>query len=280
MKTMSRLILGFVFIAAAAAPARAGASSDTLRPEVVETFFRLRVVAAALDSANVNGPVPGPTTGLIPFASVLDRSSVMAKLLRGSLRDAWGRPILFWSNGSDYLVASLGADGRPQFDYALDPPYSGVPRGWAGTDPDDDLLIANGLAYRGPSSQSELVRRAMAEIRSAGTACESFAVDNNNYPGPVAPIDALSSIETDLSPIYIRVLPILDPWGHPYRFWSNTRAYALLSYGVDGQPDYPYAAWGQVEFEALAVGATTLIGPDVVFGNGQFRQWPGIGINP
>jgi len=88
MKTMSRLILGFVFIAAAAAPARAGASSDTLRPEVVETFFRLRVVAAALDSANVNGPVPGPTTGLIPFASVLDRSSVMAKLLRGSLRDA------------------------------------------------------------------------------------------------------------------------------------------------------------------------------------------------
>lgn len=204
----------------------------------------------------------------------------MAKLLHGGLRDAWGRPILYWSNGPSYIVASLGADGLAQFDYTLDPPYTGVPRGWAGTDPADDLLIVDGIAYRGPSSQTELVRRAIADIRSAGTACESFGVDYNIYPGPVTPMDALSSIGSELEPIYIRVLPILDPWGQPYRFWSNTRSYAIVSYGVDGQPDYPYAMWGQAEFEALAVGAAALVGPDVVFVNRQLVQWPGIGIAP
>jgi len=120
----------------------------------------------------------------------------------------------------------------------------------------------------------------MAELRSAGTACESYAVGNNVYPGPVTPIDALTRVASSLQPIYIRQLPIMDPWGHPYLFWSNTQSYALLSYGVDGLPDHPYDLWGQSDFEAVATGASTLIGPDVIFVNGQFRQWPGIGINP
>jgi hypothetical protein len=277
MNHRSRLLFALSLAAAGIAPLHA---SDALPQDVVDTVFRLRVVGSALDTANLNGAFPGPTTGLVPVSSVLDREWTREKLLRGSLRDSWGRPILYWSDGSDYVVASFGADGLPQFDYALDPPYSGVPKGWAGTDPNDDLLIVDGMVFRGPSSQSEVVRRAVGEIRSAGTACESFAIDNNLYPGPIAPIDALSSIESDLSPIYIRRLPIVDPWGHPYRFWSNARAYAIVSFGVDGQPDYPYAAWGQTDFEALSVGPTSLIGPDLVFVNGRFVQWPGIGITP
>jgi len=278
MKHRSRLLFALLSVAAAAcAPMHA---SDAVPQDVLDTIFRLRVVGAALDTANVNGAFPAPTAGLVPVSSVLDREWGHAKLLRGSLRDSWGRPILYWSNGPSYVVASFGADGLPQFDYAFDPPYTGVPKGWAGTDPNDDLLIVDGLVFRGPSSVSEFVRRAVVEIRSAGTACESFAIDNNLYPGPIAPMDVLSSIESDLSPIYIRVLPVVDPWGHPYRFWSNTRAYAIVSFGVDGQPDYPYAAWGQTDFEALSVGATSIIGPDVVFVTGRFVQWPGVGITP
>jgi len=273
------LVLALLLVTTAG-PAGVAIASETLQPEVVETFFRLRVAAAAIDTSSVNAPVPGPTAGWVALATVSDRQSSLARRLHGSLRDAWGRPILYWSNGADYIVASFGADGLPQFDYIPDSPYTGVPRGWAGTDPNDDLLVLDGISYRGPSSQTETVRRAMADLRSAGTACESFAVDNNVYPGPVTPIDALTRVASSLQPIYIRQLPIMDPWGHPYLFWSNTQAYALLSYGVDGLPDHPYDTWGQAEFEAVSTGASTLIGPDVIFVNGQFRQWPGIGINP
>jgi Type II secretion system (T2SS), protein G len=267
-------------IVAAVSQTRAASNPDVLRPAVLETFFRLRVLAAAVDTLRVNRPAPGPTAGLVPIASVLDREFIAERMLRASLRDAWGRPILYWSDGADYVVISYGSDGRAQFDYSGDPPYSDVPNGWAGSDPTDDLIIVDGVAYRGPSSQSELVRRAMSDMHSAGTACESFAVDNNIYPGPVDPTDVLARIASDLQPIYIRTLPTIDPWGHPYLFWSNQYAYAIVSYGVDGRPDYPYATWGLTEFEALSTGAATRLGTDLVFVNYRFVQWPGIGINP
>ena len=63
----------------------------------------------------------------------------------------------------------------------------------AGSDPADDLLIVDGVVFRGPSSQSELLRRAMGELRSAGTACESYAIDNNVYPGPIEPTGVVAT---------------------------------------------------------------------------------------
>jgi hypothetical protein len=279
MTNRSALLLS-VLLATTLSNASAASTSDAFRPEVLETFFRMRVLAAAIDTVRVDGPAPGPTAGLLPIGSVLDKTFIAQRKLHDALRDAWGRPILYWSDGGDYAVVSLGSGGVSQFDYSGVPPYTHVPNGWAGTDLTDDLMIVDGVAYRGPSSQSELLRRAFSEIHSAGTACESFAVDNNVYPGPVTPIDTLASIGSALEPTYIRPLPTLDPWGHPYLFWSNTRAYAIVSYGVDGQPDYPYATWGQAEFESVPVGSTTRLGQDLVFVNYRFVQWPGIGINP
>jgi hypothetical protein len=199
----------------------------------------------------------------------------------GASRDAWNNPLLYWSDGRDYLILSLGSDGTMQFNYSAAPPYAKVRTGWAGSDPTDDLLIVNGVAYRGPASQSELLRRAMGELRTIGTACESFAVDNNIYPGPVEPIDEVARIQTQLEGgAYIRVLPRIDLWGNPYLFWSDTTHYALVSYGSDGVPDYPYPLWGLTEFQALQSGPTTRFGQDIVFANGAFAQWPAIGQFP
>ncbi len=141
-------------------------------------------------------------------------------------------------------------------------------------------MIIDGAAYRGPASQRDLLRRAMADMRSAGTASESFAVDNNFYPGPVAPIDVIDRIAKDIEPIYIKHLPRVDPWGHPYRVWSDTRGYALVSYGPEGQADYPYASWRSTEFGALHTGPTVRTEQDIVFVNGQFVQWPAIMDGP
>ena len=66
----------------------------------------MRFAAAVIDTQRINGPYPGPTTGLVPLASVIDKCSAGARLPRGTTRDAWGRPIYYWSNGNDYSTTT------------------------------------------------------------------------------------------------------------------------------------------------------------------------------
>jgi hypothetical protein len=274
-------LVALVAIVSAARPAHGAQSDDGLRPEVLETFLRMRVLAAVLDTQAVEAPYPGPTDGLVPVSSLANRLTASARSHGGAVRDAWNNPLLYWSNGRDYLILSLGSDGTRQFDYSGAPPYANVRTGWAGSDPTNDLLIVDGVAYRGPASQSELLRRAMGELRSIGTAVESFAVDNNIYPGPVEPINVVATIEPVLvQGAYLRVLQKVDPWGNPYLFWSDRTYYTLVSYGPDGIPDFPYASWGRTEFEAMHAGPTTRFGADLVFASGQFVQWPATGPGP
>ncbi|HJQ98314.1 MAG TPA: type II secretion system protein GspG [Candidatus Polarisedimenticolaceae bacterium] len=231
----------------------------------------MRILVAVIEIQAVEGAYPGPTEGLVPMSSL---ASVRGR--GAAVRDAWNNPLLYWSDGRDYVIVSLGSDRTMQFDYAGYPPYANVPAGWAGSDPTNDLLIVDGFAYRGPASQAELLRRAMGEIRRLGTACESFAVDNNIYPGPVQPTDVVARIEGAIAPVYLRVLPKLDPWGHPYLFWSDTTHYAFVSYGPDGTPDFPYTTWGRAEYGGLSGGSTTRFGADLVFVDGEFVQWPAV----
>lgn len=275
-------LVALLVIVSAARPARCAQPGDGLRPEVLETFLRMRVLAAVLDTQAVEAAYPGPTDGLVRVSSLGNRLTARVRSHGGAVRDAWNNPLLYWSDGRDYLILSLGSDGLRQFDYSGAPPYANIRTGWAGSDPTDDLLIVDGVAYRGPSSQSELLRRAMAELRRTGTACESFAVDNNVYPGPVEPIDVVATIEPELvqGGRYLRVLQKVDPWGNPYLFWSDRTYYVLVSYGPDGIPDSPYATWGRTEFEAMHAGSTTRFGADLVFANGEFVQWPATGPSP
>ena len=261
-------------------PAARAQSHDGLQPEVLDTLLRMRVIAAVLDTHAIEHPYPAPAAGLVPVSSVLGPLGTRVRGLDASMRDGWSGALLYWSDGRHYLVLSLGADGTKEFAYDGVPPWANIPKGWAGSDSTNDLLLVDGVVYRGPASQSEFLRRAMGELRSLGTACESFAVDTNLYPGPVDPTDLIGRVASDLEPIYIRSVPRVDPWGNPYRFWSDTRLYALVSYGPDGIPDYPYASWGRVEYESLDVGPTTRFGQDLVFVSGRFVQWPAIGDGP
>lgn len=273
-------ILACGLLAASVGATPRSEAADSIRPEVLDTFLKMRIVAAALDTHRVTAPYPGPTDGVVPIAFIVEGISSGATAIRSAARDGWGHPLLYWSDGRDYLLLSLGSDGKAQFDYAADPPYARVPRAWVGSNPSDDLLIVDGIAYRGPATQSELLIRAMAEIRSMGTACESYAVDTNFYPGPVEPPDSVSRIESEVEPVYIRMLPRTDPWGRPYLFWSDTQGYAFVSYGADGLPEFPYSTWGRAEFESLDTGPTFDAGRDIVFVKGRFTQWPAIGNGP
>lgn len=268
-----------VVLMAATAGGAAGASNpandEEIRSDVADTFLHMRILAAVLETEAAEAhPFPGPTEGLVPAASLRTHIGPRHQSHLGSALDAWGNPLLYWSDGRHYLLLSLGSDGEPQFDYSGAIPFAEVPRASTGTDPTNDLLVVNGFAWRGPASQTDLLVRVLGDLRSLGTSAEEHAIDYNFYPGPVAPIAPVERIETDLSPLYIRAMPKIDPWGNPYLYWSDTTSYALVSLGADGSPDHDYETWGKEQFQAFHPGVTAEPGRDIVFVDGDFVQFP------
>jgi len=118
----SSVLVALLAMAAATRPAHcAPQPRDGLRPEVLETFLRMRVVAAVLDTQAVEltyPAYPGPTDGLVPVSSLGSQVVSRVRSHGGSARDAWNNPLLYWSDGRDYLILSLGSDGMRQFDYS------------------------------------------------------------------------------------------------------------------------------------------------------------------
>lgn len=277
MPTLMRLVLCAVLVGLAgmAGSAAAAASAGSISREAVDTFLRMRILSAVLDAAAVpDRPYPGPTPGLVQASWLEDR---LPAAYRGAVRawqDAWGGPLMYWSDGRHFMILSRGQGGQSQFDYSGVVPYRDVPRAFAGTDPSDDFIIVDGMAWRGPATQTELLAHAMADLRGLGTAAESYAIDYNVYPGPVQPLGSIDAVVPDLEPVYIRRAPRQDPWGNPYLYWSDGTAYALISRGADGRLDTDYHDWGRAEYEAFRPAATFEPGKDVVFVTGAFVQWP------
>ena len=102
-------------------------------------------------------------------------------------------------------------------------------------------------------------KRTMAELRSVGTAVESYAVDQNFYPvASTAP--ALAALVT---PFYVKKVPTADGWDNTFIVDSVTTDYTVSSGGKDG------VAGGCVEGTV-----TTLYNQDICFSNGRFSQFP------
>lgn len=116
-------------------------------------------------------------------------------------------------------------------------------------------------------------KRTMADIRSVGTACESYAVDANFYPvgtGSPAIIEG-SSMVTILEPNYIKKLPVRDGWN-----------FDLLYEAAAATPsEYTIAATCKTGGGTTITKETTPPAPqttdftnDIIFSNGSFVQWP------
>ena len=104
-------------------------------------------------------------------------------------------------------------------------------------------------------------KRSMSDLRSVGTAIESYAVDTNIYPSS----GSMAALATVLQPIYIRNLPLKDGWSNDMVFTaSSNTGYTVGSGGKDGG--------------ALTVvgtgGPTTNFNDAIIFNNGSFVQWP------
>ena len=101
-------------------------------------------------------------------------------------------------------------------------------------------------------------KRTMADMRSVGTAVESYAVDTSFYP-TAADKDALALV---LQPLYIKNMPKQDGWTHDLLVNSMPTEYTLESTGKDGNP------------EACTAGTTGFFINDICFVNGQFSRYP------
>jgi len=103
-------------------------------------------------------------------------------------------------------------------------------------------------------------KRTMADLRSLGTAIETYSIDNSFYPTGVGDVTA---IQGTIVPLYIRNAPLDDGWGRAFIVNSAAVGYTLGSGGKDGG----------VLTDGVG-GATGDFDEAIVFINGQFTQWP------
>jgi len=102
-------------------------------------------------------------------------------------------------------------------------------------------------------------KRTMADIRSIGTAVESYAVDNNVYPQATT----ASGLAALVAPVYIKTMPTLDGWNNQFVVAAVTSQYTISSNGKDG-----------LNSGCVAGTLTSTFNQDICFSNGQFIQYP------
>ena len=101
-------------------------------------------------------------------------------------------------------------------------------------------------------------RRTMSDIRSIGTAVESYAVDNAGYPV----VATMTALKAAVDPIFFDTMPLIDGWSHDYQIDSTFNAYTIFSQGKD--------AAGTTCTPAVI---TTFI-DQICFINGRFSRYP------
>jgi len=111
-------------------------------------------------------------------------------------------------------------------------------------------------------------KRSMADMRSVGTALESYSVDFNFYPRVAITDASVTAWNVYLTPTYMRRVPELDGWARAYKAKTDGagltagQSYTIYSQGRNGN------------------GAVTALGPRssfddaIVFSQGTFVQWP------
>jgi type II secretory pathway pseudopilin PulG len=223
--------------------------------------------------ADENLQYPGPTNGFIRLSEVSYWLNPKPKHF--PVRDEWGGPILYWSNGDGYMLVSYGSDRRAEFPYEeYELPYEAAARGRMTIHPAQDIIVVCGGIWQGPVlGERTRSGMTMADLRSISTAIESYSIDNSFYPGTGSSLVELVAIEEDLSPIYFRVLPLEDGWDNPFLYWSDRRGYTIISIGADALADAPYEEWTKEDFMSYEGGEVLEPRLDILLTNGAFTQW-------
>ncbi len=80
------------------------------------------------------------------------------------------------------------------------------------------LLIPNAIT----AIQKAKQKSTMKDIVVISTAIADFVTDNGRAPTQAGVVVGGSAFYLDLSPFYIKVLPVRDQWGTPFNVWCGT----------------------------------------------------------
>jgi len=208
------------------------------------------------------GGCPAAGQGVVELAAVLQDADFPAP--ETVTLDGWGNPVMAWCEGQEWAVISRGSDGL------LADAYQGLPEV---ADSRDDFVLIDDQRFHAPPhivrlEQAGKQKRTMADMRSVATALEAYKIDNDAIPGaPTGSFVPVETIRRTVEPIYIRQLPLVDGWGNTIWFWTDGNSYRIVSAGRDGILQHD---WATTE----GAGATASFDGDIVFGDGQFQQWP------
>jgi len=110
-------------------------------------------------------------------------------------------------------------------------------------------------------------KRTMADMRSIGTACEEYAIDNQFYPVQTtrAALTPTGAVTLALQPNYIKIVPLKDGWNWEIEYGTPAggTGYTIVSPGKDGPP----AA-------AIVQAQTNSFNCEIAFMQGQFIEYP------
>ena len=200
------------------------------------------------------------------------------------LKDAWGNLFKYYSADREtYWVISFGADGKAESGIYNANGFPGQNAAGETTGPDADLIYRTGEFIRAPRFESKApspdveikdpVLRAIKEMRFIATSAEAYAVDHNAYPA--SSTGDVSGLVSLVQPKYIRVLPIMDGWSHPYRYITDAQKqrYWVICTGADGKLDSGIYDSNGIPTKS-AEGTTKNPNDDIIFSIGSFLRYP------
>jgi len=103
------------------------------------------------------------------------------------------------------------------------------------------LLIPNAIT----AIQKAKQKTTMKDIATISTAITDFITDNGITPIQSGTYDATKPFYGNISPFYVKVLPINDQWANPYNVFCGVAVVGQYGITDAGGDDFLVASWGR-----------------------------------
>lgn len=147
------------------------------------------------------------------------------------------------------------------------------------------VVIPNGLVAIQKSKQ----KNTMKDIASVSTAIMGYVTDNGVAPAQAGTYEGGDSFYAMVCPLHIKVLPLKDSWGNPFRVWCGLAAteygisdseaddFLVASFGRDNEQDDFTFNPGSPEVGVYSISSLEDFDNDLIMWNAAWIRGPAAG---